>query len=60
MDVNNGKPLHIAMAMLPKADKPQAKATALAEQAKGVNIFSEYYLIEVEHFQNIIHQPIDE
>lgn len=24
------------------------------------NIFPEYYLIEVEHFQNIIRQPIDE
>lgn len=59
--LNNGKRLHIDMAKLPKPDKAGQTAVAgQGESPKAVNIFPEYYLIEVDHFQNIIRQPIDE
>jgi len=59
--LNNGKPLRIDMAKLPKPDKAgQGAVAGPGEPPKVVNIFPEYYLIEVGHFQNIIHQPIDE
>jgi len=59
--LNNGKPLHIDMAKLPKPDQTyRAAAVGQNGVTKAINIFPEYYLIEVGHFQNIIHQPIDE
>ncbi len=59
--MNNGKTLQVNMAKLPKPEKAD-KASALVGQETNEpsNIFPEYYLIEVEHFQNIIRQPIDE
>lgn len=71
--VNTGNRLEIDMAKLPKVDKNAVsdkkegkdKADKASEETpdkpeKPTNIFPEYYLIEVEHFQNIIKQPIDE
>jgi hypothetical protein len=59
--LHNNKALWVDMARLPKPDKSQPGLAAEKRAAsKAVNIFPEYYLIEVEHFQNIIHQPIDE
>lgn len=60
--VNTGKRLAVDMAKLPKVDK-NADSDRQAEKDKVeklTNIFPEYYLIEVEHFQNIIKRPIDE
>lgn len=59
--MNNGKALQVNMAKLPKPEKAD-KAGGVVEQETNepINIFPEYYLIEVEHFQNIIRQPIDE
>jgi hypothetical protein len=61
--LNNGQQLTIDMAKLPKGDKLTVGTPGKGEPAEGEkapNIFPEYYLIEVEHFQNIIRQPIDE
>jgi hypothetical protein len=71
--LNTGKKLALDMAKLPKVEKITAgsasalteneqrkQAGALPEPEKTINIFPEYYLIEVEHFQNIIRHPIDE
>ncbi|MFN8486687.1 MAG: Rpn family recombination-promoting nuclease/putative transposase [Caldilineaceae bacterium] len=58
--MNNGKALCVDMAKLPKPDKANQQALHKHGEGKTVNIFPEYYLIEVEHFQNIIRQPIDE
>ena len=58
--VNTGMPLRVDMADLPKADQSKAEKTEIAETTRPVNIFPEYYLIEVEHFQNLIRHPIDE
>jgi hypothetical protein len=57
----------IVMAHLPKPETvkqahtspPNGATTAEAEE-EAVNIFPEYYLIEVGHFQNLIRHPIDE
>ncbi|MEZ4731779.1 MAG: Rpn family recombination-promoting nuclease/putative transposase [Caldilineaceae bacterium] len=59
--MNNGKALQVNMAKLPKPEKTdKASAVVGQETNEPSNIFPEYYLIEVEHFQNIIRQPIDE
>ncbi len=59
--LNNGKALHVDMAALPKpGERTQPTAGKPNGVTKMVNIFPEYYLIEVGHFQNIIRQPIDE
>ena len=59
--LNNGKALHVDMAALPKPGERTQPATGKSTGVtKLVNVFPEYYLIEVEHFQNIIRQPIDE
>ena len=55
--LNNRQPLRVDMASLPK---PRQSDRDRQGSAKAVNAFPEYYLIEVEHFQNIIRQPIDE
>ena len=61
LGLNNGKPLRIDMAKLPKPDKAGKGSVAKpGEPPKVVNIFPEYYRIEVGHFQNIIRHPIDE
>jgi predicted transposase/invertase (TIGR01784 family) len=53
------------MAHLPKPEQLKPAASHHANGAtkaddEVVNIFPEYYLIEVGHFQNLIRQPIDE
>lgn len=59
--LNSGKQLTIDMVKLPKPEKTlRPSASASREIRQAINIFPEYYLIEVEHFQNIIRQPIDE
>jgi predicted transposase/invertase (TIGR01784 family) len=55
--MNNGKQLQVNMAKLPK---PTAIASNATEDDSDVNIFPEYYLFEVDHFQNVIQHPIDE
>ena len=55
--LNNGQSLRVDMASLPK---PRQIDRDRQGRPKAVNAFPEYYLIEVEHFQNIIRQPIDE
>jgi predicted transposase/invertase (TIGR01784 family) len=63
--LNTGKLLRVNMAHLPK---PEQLKPAGSRHTNGdgkadddvVNIFPEYYLIEVGHFQNLIRQPIDE
>jgi len=60
---NTGRQLTIDMAKLPKADKLTLRTSEQDEPTETEsppNIFPEYYLIEVEHFQNIIRHPIDE
>jgi predicted transposase/invertase (TIGR01784 family) len=65
--LNTGKLLRVNMAHLPKPETvkqahtspPNGATTAEAEE-EAVNIFPEYYLIEVGHFQNLIRHPIDE
>ena len=56
--LNSGKQLPIDLRESP-AERRQRSKTG-KEKEKSVNIFPEYYLIEVEQFQNIIRQPIDE
>lgn len=62
---NSGKRLRVNMAHIPKPDKagkapiPQANGAANDDE-EDVNVFPEYYLIEVGHFQNLIRHPIDE
>ena len=59
--LNNGKALRVDTASLPKPGQvAQEKAGKHNGSTKIANAFPEYYLIEVEHFQNIICQPIDE
>jgi hypothetical protein len=64
--MNKGEPLRVDMTVLPKPGQleheRQGKPAASKRNGsgKGVNAFPEYYLIEVEHFQNIIRRPIDE
>lgn len=64
--MNNGKQLQVNMAKLPRPTKVLAPAatgdreTGDGEDDSDVNIFPEYYLIEVDHFQNVIQRPIDE
>ena len=55
--LNNQQPLRVDMASLPK---PRQIDKDRQQSSKAVNAFPEYYLIEVEHFQNIIRHPIDE
>lgn len=59
--INSRKRLQVNMAKLPKPDKASGTVVTDPETVDNdVNIFPEYYLIEVDHFQNIIQQPIDE
>ena len=63
--MNSGKLLRVNMAHLPKPEKAGKAHTSQANGAAKddddvVNIFPEYYLIEVGHFQNLIRHPIDE
>lgn len=63
--MNSGKLLRVNMAHLPKPEKAGKAHTSQANGAsqadeEAVNIFPEYYLIEVGHFQNLIRHPIDE
>lgn len=59
--LNNGNALRVDMAALPKpGGHTQAATSTSTGVTKIVNVFPEYYLIEVGHFQNIIRQPIDE
>jgi predicted transposase/invertase (TIGR01784 family) len=63
--LNTGKLLQVNMAHLPKPEQLKPAASHHANGAtkaddEVVNIFPEYYLIEVGHFQNLIRQPIDE
>jgi len=63
--LNTGKLLQVNMARLPKPAQPKPTHTSQQNgDAKAdddvVNIFPEYYLIEVGHFQNLIRHPIDE
>lgn len=69
---NSGKLLRVNMAHLPKPDKtgkahtPPTNGATKDNDKDGdkdddmVNVFPEYYLIEVGHFQNLIRHPIDE
>jgi predicted transposase/invertase (TIGR01784 family) len=63
--LNTGKLLQVNMAHLPKPEQLKPAASHHANGAtkaddEVVNIFPEYYLIEVGHFQNLIRHPIDE
>jgi predicted transposase/invertase (TIGR01784 family) len=63
--LNTGKLLRVNMAHLPKPEQPKPTHTPQQNGAAKadddvVNIFPEYYLIEVGHFQNLIRHPIDE
>jgi predicted transposase/invertase (TIGR01784 family) len=63
--LNTGKLLQVNMAHLPKPEQLKPAASHYANGAtkaddEVVNIFPEYYLIEVGHFQNLIRHPIDE
>lgn len=58
--LNSGKQLQVDMAKLPKPTKPPTTMAGEAENESDTNIFPEYYLIEVDHFQNVIQRPIDE
>ena len=57
--LNNGKLLRVDMAKLSKAEQLKREEIP-GNGRKANNIFPEYYLIEVGHFQNVIQQPIDE
>jgi predicted transposase/invertase (TIGR01784 family) len=59
--INSGKQLLMDMGKLPKLEKtPNDVAPITVDRRTHLNIFPEYYLIEVNHFQNVIQQPIDE
>ena len=56
--MNSRKQLAVDMTKSPKERHVSPKSAS--DHTKAFNIFPEYYLIEVEHFQNVIQQPIDE
>lgn len=59
--MNRGTRLLLDMGNLPKREKTSNDvAPVTVDRRTHVNIFPEYYLIEVNHFQNVIQQPIDE